>query len=434
MDGIGEMSAAVLAAAPVAIRSNDVDYTYRQDNDLLYLTGFTEPEAVCLLLPGHPAGEYFLFVRPRDREKETWTGKRFGIEGAKEQFGADDAFEVAHLDAKVLELAGGRDCLYYDFTRSDAFTQRVLGWMKHWRVTRPRSGKGPRALRDPADLLHEMRLFKSQPEIETMRRAASISADAHCAAMRAVHDGMYEFELEAMINGCFRRAGGSGPAYPSIVASGDNATILHYTDNSRQMRLGDLILIDAGAEVDGYCADITRTFPVGETFSPPQRDVYQVVLDAQLAAIEAVRPGMAYDEPHRRAVDVLVDGLRSIRALHGSRDEIMEKETYKRFFMHRTGHWLGLDVHDVGTYRDGEQVRVYAPGMVVTVEPGLYFSADATDVPEALRGIGVRIEDDVLVTPSGHEVLTTGVPKDPAEVEALRRSGERSTKRLTSRG
>lgn len=423
LDAVGTKAVAVLAAAPVAVRSNDVDYTYRQDNDLLYLTGCPEPEAVCLLLPGHPEGEFVLFVQPRDRDKERWTGRRLGVEGAIEQLGADAAFEIGRLDEKVLELAGGRECLYFNFTRSDAFTSRVLGWMRHWRATRPRTGCGPRGLRDPAEVLHELRLIKSAPEIEIMRRAAAISAEAHCAAMHAVRSGMYEFEIEALMDGTFRRLGATGPAYPSIIAAGDNATVLHYIENTAPMRSGDLLLIDAGAEVDGYCADITRTFPIGATYTAPQRDVYQVVLDAQLAAIAAIRPGVAYDEPHRCAVDTLVDGLRFLKALEGSHDEILERETYKRFFMHRTGHWLGMDVHDVGAYQIGEKTREYAAGMVVTVEPGLYFSADDEQAPEALRGLGVRIEDDVLVTATGADVLTAAVPKSCNDIEGLRAQG-----------
>lgn len=424
MDRIGGNAAAIFAAAPVSVRSNDVDYTYRQDNDLLYLTGFPEPEAVCVLLPGRGQGEFVLFVRPRDRERETWTGRRFGVDGAKTEFAADESFAVATLDEKIFELVGTRAALYFNFTRGDEITNRVLGWMRHWRILRPRNGGGPSALLDPGEILHEMRLIKSTDEMAHMREAIAISTEAHCAAMRTVCDGIYEFEVEALIDGTFRKRGASAPAYPSIIASGANATILHYVENNRQMHDGDLLLIDAGAEYAGYCADITRTFPVGATFNASQRAIYEVVLAAQQAAIDLVRPGIAYDAPHQRAVEVLVDGLLSVGLLQGSRAECIAKETYRRFYMHRTGHWLGMDVHDVGKYKIGDTVRSYEPGMVVTVEPGLYIAADDAEVPESFRGIGVRIEDDVLVTAAGNEVLTAAVPKSIAEIEALRSATE----------
>ncbi len=413
-------AAALFAAAPVATRSNDVEYGYRQDSDLLYLTGFPEPEAVCLFLPGRESGEVVLFVRPRDAEKETWTGRRFGVDGAKECFGVDEVFEIAKLDEKALELLGGYDSLYFSFTRSDAIAERVLGWMRHWRTSRQRQGSGPVALFDPGEIVHEMRLLKSAQEIACLRQAIGISTRAHVEAMQAVREGSYEFEIEALLDGTFRRQGASAPAYPSIVASGANATILHYTENNRQMHNGDLLLIDAGAEYQGYCADITRTFPVGARFSPAQRTLYDLVLAAQLAAIDAVRPGVAYDEPHQRALGVLVDGLLDLGLLSGTRDEVLEKHTYKPFYMHRTGHWLGMDVHDVGAYKRGEETRAYEAGMVVTVEPGLYVAADNQEVPAEFRGIGVRIEDDVLVTGDGNEVLTAAVPKTRAQIEEIR--------------
>lgn len=413
-------AAGLFAAAPVATRSNDVEYGYRQDSDLLYLTGFPEPEAVCLFLPGRKEGEVVLFVRPRDAEKETWTGRRFGVDGAKEKFGIDETFELAKLDEKVLELLGGYDSLYFQFTRGDAIAERVLGWMRHWRTHRPRQGSGPVALLDPGEIVHEMRLLKSAQEIACMRRAIAISARAHTDAMQAVRDGSYEFEIEALIDGTFRRQGASAPAYPSIVASGANATILHYTENSRQMHNGDLLLIDAGAEYQGYCADITRTFPVAPCFSPAQRAIYDLVLEAQLVAIDTVRPGVAYDGPHQRAVGVLVDGLLDLGLLSGSREEALEKQTYKAFYMHRTGHWLGMDVHDVGQYKRGENTRTYEAGMVVTVEPGLYVASENQEVPAEFRGIGVRIEDDVLVTGDGNEVLTAAVPKTRTRIEEIR--------------
>lgn len=421
MDQLGPDAAALFVAAPVSVRSNDVEYPYRQSNDFLYLTGFVEPEAVALLLPGHPKEEYVLFVRPRDPERETWTGRRAGIEGAVATHAAQAAFPVDKLDEKIGEYVSERERLYYTFGRDAAFNQRVLGWMQQWQMLRPRSGKGPIAVLDPGEIVHEMRLVKGPEEIASMRQAAAISTEAHHAAMRAVRDGMHEYEIEALLDYTFRRLGGSGPAYPSIVAAGVNATILHYTTNDQQLRNEDLLLIDAGAEYGGYCADVTRTFPVGGRFSPAQRAIYDLVLQAQLAAIEVIRAGARVDAPHARAVHVLVDGLLTLGLLQGARDEIIAKELYRPFFMHRTSHWLGMDVHDVGKYKLEDNPRILEPGMVLTVEPGLYFSPDRPTADLRYLGIGVRIEDDVLVTAEGHEVLSAAVAKEPGDVEALRR-------------
>jgi Xaa-Pro aminopeptidase len=421
MDRLGPDAAALFVAAPVSVRSNDVEYPYRQSNDFLYLTGFVEPEAVALLLPGHPKEEYVLFVRPRDPERETWTGRRAGIEGAVATHAAQAAFPVDKLDEKMGEYVSERERLYYTFGRDAAFNQRVLGWMQQWQMLRPRSGKGPTAVLDPGEIVHEMRLVKGEEELACMRQAAAIAAEAHHAAMRAARDGMHEYEIEALLDYTFRRLGGSGPAYPSIVAAGANATILHYTTNDQQLRNEDLLLIDAGAEYGGYCSDVTRTFPVGGRFSEAQRAIYDLVLHAQLAAIDVIRPGARVDAPHARAVEVLVDGLLTLGLLEGAREEIITKELYRPFFMHRTSHWLGMDVHDVGKYKLEGNPRILEPGMVLTVEPGLYFPPDRPTADPSYLGIGVRIEDDVLVTPDGHEVLSAAVAKDPADIEALRR-------------
>ena len=421
MDRLGPDAAALFVAAPVAVRSNDVEYPYRQSNDFLYLTGFVEPEAVALFLPGHPKEEFVLFVRPRDPERETWTGRRAGIEGAVTTYGAQAAFPTDKLDEKIGEYVSERERLYYTFSRDTACNQRVLGWMQQWQLLRPRSGKGPTAVLDPGEIVHEMRLIKSEEEVACMRQAAAVAAQGHHAAMRAARDGVHEYEIEALLDYTFRRMGGSGPAYPSIVAAGANATILHYTTNDQQMRAEDLLLIDAGAEYGGYCSDITRTFPVGGRFTAAQAAIYGLVLQAQLAAIAVVRPGARIDEPHARAVEVLVDGLLGLGVLKGDRQELVTKELYRPFYMHRTSHWLGMDVHDVGKYKLEGSPRVLEPGMVLTVEPGLYFAPDRTDVDPRYLGIGVRIEDDVLVTADGHEVLSAAVPKDPADIEALRR-------------
>jgi Xaa-Pro aminopeptidase len=421
MERIGARAAAIFPAAPVATRSNDVDYRYRQDNDLLYLTGFPEPEAACLLLPGHPKEEFVLFVQPRDPERETWTGRRAGVEGAIEQFGAQMAYTIDKLDEKVTEYASERDQLYYAFGRNAAFNDRVVRWMQQWRLARPRSGTGPAALLDPGEVLHEMRLYKSEEELACMRQAIAISAEGHKAALRAARGGVYEHEIEALLDYTFRRRGGAGPAYPSIVASGPNATVLHYTANDRELQSGELVLIDAGAEYGDYCADITRTFPVAARFTPGQRAIYDLVLRAQLAAIEAIHPGARHEDTHKCALEVLVDGLLDLGLLTGDRQEIVSKELYKPFYMHRTSHWLGMDVHDVGKYKVEGNSRLLEPGMVLTVEPGLYIGADRTEVDPQYRGIGVRIEDDVLVTPEGYDVLSAAVPKQPEDIEALRR-------------
>lgn len=422
LERIRPRAAAVFPAAPVAARSNDVEYRYRQDNDLLYLTGFQEPEAVCLLLPGHPKEEFILFVQPRDRERETWTGGRAGVEGAMEIFGAQMAYTIDKLDEKISEYVSERDQLYYAFGRDTAFNDHVVRWMRQWQLSRPRSGTGPAAVLDPGEVLHEMRLRKTEEELACMRQAIAISAEAHEAAVRAARGGVYEHEIEALLDYTFRRRGGAGPAYPSIVASGPNATVLHYTANDRELQSGELLLIDAGAEYGGYCADITRTFPLAARFTPAQRAIYDLVLRAQLAAIEVIGPGARYEDTHKRAVEVLVDGLLDLGLLTGDRQEIISKELYKPFYMHRTSHWLGMDVHDVGKYKVEGSSRLLEPGIVMTVEPGIYIGADRTDVDPQYRGIGVRIEDDVLVTSEGHEVLSAAVPKDPRDIEALRSS------------
>lgn len=422
MERIGPQAAALFPAAPVAVRSRDVEYPYRQDNDFYYLTGFKEPEAVCLLLPGHAKREEFvLFVQPRDLERETWTGRRAGVEGAMEGYGADIAYAIDKLEEKVLAYIGERERLYCPVGRHPAFTQKVMGWLQHWQTQRPRTGHGPTGILDPAEILHEMRLFKSAEEVEAMRRAIAIATDAHLAALRAARPGVYEYEIEALLDYTFRRQGGWGPAYPSIVASGENATILHYTSNNRALQAGEVLLIDAGAEFEGYCADITRTYPVSDEFSGPQRDVYELVLRAQLAAIGAIRPGARFDDVHQCALDVLVEGLLALGLLSGGKADIIEKELYKPLYMHRTSHWLGLDVHDVGNYKIDGQSRVLEPGMVLTVEPGIYVGMQVHDVDPKWSGIGVRIEDDVLVTAGGCEVLSAALPKTIDDLAVARR-------------
>ncbi len=416
-----EGGVAILRAAPIAVRSHDVEYPFRQDNDFLYLTGFPEPEATCILAPGaeHP---YTLLVRPRDPEKETWTGRRAGVDGAKTVYGADAAYTIDELDARLPKLVEHAAVLYYAPGRDQRFNARIFELFGWARDNHARSGAGPRGLLDPGAILHDMRLFKAPEEVDALERAIAIAAEAHTSAMRETRPGAFEYEIEALIDYTFRRRGATGPAYPSIVASGPNATILHYVENTRRMRDGELLLIDAGAEYGGYCADVTRTFPVGTRFEGRPRALYDVVLAAQEAAIATVRPGASFDDPHQRALDVLVDGLRELGLVREEHDAAIESGAYRRFYMHRTSHWLGMDVHDVGVYRVDDKPRALAPGMVLTVEPGLYVAPDSEQVAPEWRGIGIRIEDDVLVTPEGNRVLSAAVPKHVADVEALRRS------------
>ena len=416
---IGE-GVAIFPAAPLSIRSHDTEYRYRQDNDLYYLTGFPEPESVCLLSPQHDKERFILFVRPRDKDKEIWTGKRFGVEGAKEIFGADAAYPIDKLDEVLPEHIVAVEKVYYALGRDERMNAKILELMNRGRMQRPRSGRGPVSLIDPGEILHEQRLRKSAEEIGLMRRAVAASAAAHHAALTQTRSGMYEYEIEALLEFHFRRLGAEGPAYPSIVASGANATILHYTLNNQRMQEGALLLIDAAAEYGCYCSDVTRTFPIGARFSPLQRDIYNLVLTAQKQAIALVCPGVRFDDVHQRATEILVDGLREFGLLEGQTREIIEKGEHRRFYMHRTSHWLGMDVHDVGKYRLDEVSRTLEPGMVLTVEPGIYIAEDAEGVDDRYRGIGVRIEDDVLVTAEGHEVLSAAIPKDVDDIEALR--------------
>ena len=416
---IGEGATAILPSAPIALRSGDVEFIYRQDNDFYYLTGFTEPESVAMLSPGHPDGEFVMFVRPRDKERETWTGKRAGIEGAMIDYGADKAYHIDELEKIIPRYLERSERVLYPLGLNDKLEERVMKLVRWSQAMRPRLGSGPSAILDPRELEHEARLHKEPGELDLMRRAIAISADAHKRAMSKARGGMMEWQIEAEVDYAFRSQGATGPSYPSIIASGPNAAILHHIENNREMRTGELLLIDAGCEYQFYASDITRTFPIAARFSQLQRELYQIVLDSQLKAIDAVKPGARFDDPHDAALRVLAEGMRSTGLLKGCADEIIEKGSYRRFYMHRTSHWLGMDVHDVGLYRVGGESRKLEPGMVLTVEPGIYIDADADDVPESFRGIGIRIEDDVLVTDTGHEVMTAAVPKQVADLESL---------------
>ncbi|MBD1930709.1 MULTISPECIES: aminopeptidase P N-terminal domain-containing protein [Cyanophyceae] len=415
----------IFRSAPVAVMHNDVEYTFRQDSDFFYLTGFNEPEAVAVLAPHHAEHKFILFVQPKEREKEVWTGYRVGVDAAKEFYGADEAYPIAELDEKLPQYLEKADRIYYHLGRDRAFNDTII---KHWQrlmAGYPKRGTGPIAIEDTNPVLHAMRLVKSPAELELLRRAADISVEAHNHAREFAQPGCYEYEIQAEIEHIFRKRGGMGPAYPSIVASGANACVLHYIENDRQMQDNDLLLIDAGCCYKYYNGDITRTFPVGGKFTAEQKILYEIVLEAQLQAIAQVQPGNPYNLFHDTAVRVLVEGLMDLGLLAGDIEEIIKEEKYKPFYMHRTGHWLGLDVHDAGVYKHGEEVwQSLQPGHVLTVEPGLYIGLDVQPVEgqpaidDRWRGIGIRIEDDILVTESGHEVLTQAVPKLVEELEA----------------
>ena len=417
METMGQGAIALIPAAPERTRNRDTHYPYRQDSDFYYLSGFPEPEALMVLMPGSES-PYTLFCRERDPLMETWNGRRAGVEGAVERFGADAAFPIKELEEKLPELLADRERVYYAMGYQPDFDVRVMEWLNKVRGKVRAGVRAPREFVSVDELIHEMRLRKSDAEIQVMSEAARISAEAHRRAMEVCRPGLTEYEIEAELLHTFRRHK-AVPSYPAIVGGGANGCILHYVENASLLNDGDLLLIDAGAEVDLYAADITRTFPVNGRFSSEQRAVYELVLAAQQAAIDQVRPGRHWNDPHEAALRVLTEGMVELGLLRGEPAELMEKEEYKRFFMHRTGHWLGMDVHDVGNYKDGEQWRTLEPGMVMTVEPGLYIAAGAEGVDERWWNIGIRIEDDVLVTQQGHRVLTDAVPKAAAEVEAL---------------
>ncbi|HSJ48789.1 MAG TPA: Xaa-Pro aminopeptidase [Gammaproteobacteria bacterium] len=415
---MGQDAIAILPTAPERLRNRDVEYPYRSDSDFYYLTGFAEPEAVAVLVPGRPQGEYILFCRERDPLMETWNGRRAGTEGAVERFGADDAFPIDDIDDILPGLLESRERVFYTMGASAEFDTRVINWVREIR-NRARSGvHAPDEFVALDHLVHDMRLYKSRVEIKQMRTAARIAAAAHVRAMRSCRPGMMEYEIEAEYLHEFRRHG-CEPAYGSIVGGGDNGCILHYRENDAELQDGDLLLIDAGAEYQYYASDITRTFPVNGRFSEPQKLLYNLVLDAQLAAIAEVVPGNHWNAPHDAAVKVLTRGLVKLGLLKGRPSQLIKDGAYRRFYMHRTGHWLGMDVHDVGDYKVGEEWRVLEPGMVLTVEPGLYIPKGSKGVAKKWQGIGIRIEDDVLVTRDGHEVLSKAAPKDVKEIEAL---------------
>lgn len=409
---------AVIPTAPERVRNRDAHYPYRFDSYFYYLTGFSEPEAVLVLMADGGSMKSILLCREKNPERETWDGFRYGPEAAREAFGFDEAYSVAHLDDLAPDWLADQPTLFYGVGVDAHWDERIVTWLNQVRE-RTRSGiSAPGEIRDVRVLLDEMRLIKRPEELQLMRRAADISATAHRRAMARTRPGAFEYEIEAELLHEFRRHGSQAPAYTSIVAGGANACVLHYVANNAELQAGDLLLIDAGCEVDGYAADITRTFPVNGKFSGPQKDVYELVLAAQGAAMAEIRSGNTWNQPHDAAVRVLAQGMVDFGLCQGTVDSVLESGDYKRFYMHRTGHWLGLDVHDAGEYKRDGKWRELQPGMTLTVEPGCYIRAQA-GVPEDFWNIGIRIEDDVLVTADGYEVLTSAAPKLVAEIEDL---------------
>lgn len=416
---MGKGSIAILPAARVSHRNSDVEHPYRQDSDFYYLTGFVEPESVAVLVPGRAAAEYILFVRDRDPLRETWDGRRAGPEGAVKRFAADDAFPISDLDEILPGLMENRERIYYAMGAHPEFDQKVVGWLQTLKSQAPRQGRQPPQEMIALDhVLHDMRLYKTRVETGLMREAGRIAAAAQVRAMRYTIPGRYEYEIAAELMHEYGRHNATA-AYQPIVGGGANSCILHYRENESRLNDGELLLVDAGAEYQGYASDITRTWPVNGCFTPAQREVYEVVLEAQLAAIAATRPGNHWNQAHEAAVQVVTRGLVSLGLLKGRVPKLIKDGACRKFFMHRTGHWLGLDVHDVGDYKVGDEWRVLEPGMVMTVEPGIYIPGGTRGVPKRFWNCGIRIEDDVAVTAGGCEVLTAGVPKDPDEIEAL---------------
>jgi len=408
----------ILPAAPERVRSHDTHYPYRQDSDFWYLSGFPEPEAVLVLVPGRKHGESLLFCRDRDPEREAWDGPRAGPEGAVERYGMDDAYPISDLDDILPGLLEGRTRVYYHFGRDTEFDLKLIGWVNRVRAQVRQGAEPPHEFLELGHLLHELRLFKSPAELKLMRKAAAIAAEAQLAAMRATRPGLREYEVEAALQYTWRRHGAVA-AYEPIVGAGGNGCILHYRANDGLLQDGDLLLCDAGAEYGNYASDITRTWPVNGRYSREQRALYELVLAAQAAAMQQARPGKSWIAGHEAAVQVLTEGLLSLGLLKGSLKKALASGAYKKFYMHKTGHWIGLDVHDVGEYRLAGDFRMLEPGMVFTIEPGLYIPPGSKGVPAKWQGIGIRIEDDVAITRAGHEVLTDGVPRDPDAVEAV---------------
>ena len=421
IEAIGRDSIAIIPAAHEARRSYDTEYKFRQDSDFMYLTGFPEPDAIAIIDPASKK-PYTLYVRPRDPEMETGYGRRHGVDGAEKNFKADKAISVDKFQADLNKLLDGHDKLYYRFGVDEKLDLQILAYLSGQRQRRLKTAYPPHTIIDPTILIHEMRLHKTPGEVDLMQKAATISAEAHMLAMKAAKPGMNEFQIESLIEAYMRENGASGVAYNSIIGGGDNATILHYVENNRTLNDGDLLLVDAGAEYDGYAADITRTFPVNGKYSPAQREVYDVVLDVQLQCIEATKTGNTIKGRQELSIELLTEGMKKLGLLKGKTKDLIKKKEYVKYYMHGVGHYLGMDVHDAGRYftdQTAKNSRPFAPGMVLTVEPGLYIPPEDKSAPAKYRGIGIRIEDDVLVTDDGNHNLTAAVPKDAGEIEAL---------------
>ncbi len=414
---VGNDGVAILPSAPVRMRSRDVGYRYRQDSDFHYLTGFAEPESVAVLAPGRANGEFIIFCRERDHEREQWDGSRAGTNGAVDDFAADDAFPIDDIDDILPGIIEERNCVYYTMGAYADFDIRITEWVKSLRARASMGSHTPHEFVALDHLLHDMRLYKSRAEISAMRRSAKLAATAHNRAMSTVKPGMHEYELEAEFIHVFRGSNAIN-SYSPIVGGGSNGCVLHYVDNDAPLVDGDLVLVDAGCELDYYASDITRTYPVNGRFSAEQRAVYEIVLDAQLAAIDKAQAGNHWNDPHDAAVKVITRGLKKLGILDGSIPKLIRDGAYREFFMHRTGHWIGIDVHDVGDYKVGEEWRLLEPGMVMTVEPGIYISG-TRKIPARFRNIGIRIEDDVVISRNGPDVLSATAVKDPDDIEAL---------------
>jgi Xaa-Pro aminopeptidase len=419
MQRVGKGNIALIGSADVRTRNRDVDYPFRQDSDFYYLTGFNEPHALAVFIPGREQGEYILFCREFDEKKALWEGAHAGLEGATKHYAAHDSFPIEDVEEILSGMLENKNKVFYPMGRDSELDHNLIAWITHIR-NNSRSGiVAPTELVSIEPILHEMRLFKSAAELALMRRAAEVTAEAHVKAMQLCRAGRFEYQIEADIVHHFMSEGLRAVAYPSIVAGGKNACTLHYTDNKDKLQDGDLLLIDAGAECDHYAADITRTFPISGKFTEEQALLYQLVLDAQLAAIAQIKPNIPWNAAHDASVEVMTKGLVKLGLLKGSVKRLIKSEKYKQFYMHRIGHWLGMDVHDVGDYKLNQEWRKLQAGMVLTVEPGLYISENCKTVDKKWRGIGIRIEDDVLVTKEGCEILTAGVPKTIADIEAL---------------
>ena len=423
MHAIGKKTIAILRSAPVAIAHHDVEYPYRQDSDFYYLTGFNQPNAVAVFLPSQRKHKFILFVEPRDLEKEQWVGRRIGIEGAEQLLGADKAFSIEKFEQILPKYLTTAEHIFYHFGRDEKFNQMILNLWNKTIAKRQRTGFAPQSLIDLTSILHSMRQIKRPLEIATMKKAVEITALAHQQARAIAQENCFEYQVQAEIENVFRQQGAEGWAYPSIVAAGENACILHYTYNNTQMKNGELLLIDAGCAYHYYNADVTRTFPIGGKFSPEQKLLYELVLQVQLEVIKQIKPQITYDSLQKTAIKTLTEGLKELGLLMGNVDDLIEQKAYKPFYMHNIGHWLGIDVHDVGDYKIGKEHKKLEVGNVLTVEPGIYISPsikpikNQPDIPLKWRGIGIRIEDNILVTPEGNENLTIAIPKTVEELE-----------------